>query len=187
MTVLAPKYALTVDKYHRMIESGIFTEDDRVELLEGDVVERPPISSRHAGCVNRLSRIFVLGVDDRAIVRIQNPITLGDLSEPEPDVVVAKDTTGGYWDAHPTAQDVLLLIEVSDSSHRYDDSVKLPLYARHGVREVWQVDLVSETLTVHREPVGETYRSVTTVRRGDTVAPEALPDLQVPVAAIFGS
>lgn len=187
MTVLAPKYALTVDKYHRMIDSGIFTEDDRVELIEGEILEMAPIGSRHAACVDELNRIFVRGAGDRAVVRIQNPITLGDLSEPEPDVVLARRREGGYREQHPSAQDILLLVEVSDSSHRYDDTVKLPFYARQGIREVWRVDLEAESLTVHREPRDDSYRSISTAGTGDSVAPEAFPSLEVPVARILGS
>lgn len=187
MTVLAPKYALTVEKYHRMIESGVFAEDDRVELIEGEMFERAPIGSRHAACVDALNRIFVRGSGDEVVVRVQNPVQLGDLSEPEPDVVVARAKAGGYRDRHPKADEILLLVEVSDSSHRYEEAVKLPLYARHGVREVWRIDLEAETVTVHRGPEGESYGSATTARPGDLVAPEALPELRVSVSGVLGA
>ncbi len=188
MTVHAPKlHSFTVEEYHRMAEAGIFGEDDRVELIEGEVVEMAAIGSRHAACVDQLNRRFVLGGGDRVVVRIQNPLTLGDLSEPEPDVLLAAARPGGYAAAHPTAKDVLLIVEVSDSTLDFDDRVKVPLYARHGVREVWRVDLASETVAVHREPEGEGYRSTTTARRGDTLRPEALPDVEIPLAGLFGS
>lgn len=187
MTVHAPKlHSFTVEEYHRMADAGIFTEDDRVELIEGEVVEMAAIGSRHAACVDTLNRRFVLGGGDRVVVRIQNPVTLGDLSEPEPDVVLATAKPGGYASAHPTVDEVLLIVEVSDSSLDFDDRVKLPLYARHGIGEVWRADLASETVAVHRDPAGESYRSVTTARRHDTLRPEALPDVEIPVDDLFG-
>lgn len=188
MTVHAPKlHSFTVEEYHRMADAGIFTEDDRVELIEGEVVEMAAIGSRHAACVDRLNRAFARTGGERVIVRVQNPITLGLRSEPEPDLVLARFRDDFYEAGHPAADDVLLIVEVSDSSLEFDDRVKLPLYARHGIREVWRVDLASRTVAVHRDPAGDGYRSVTTARRGDTLRPEALPDLELPVDDLLGS
>lgn len=186
MTVHAPKHAFTVEEYHRMAEAGIFTEDDRVELIEGEVLEMAAIGRRHAGCVNRLTRLFTQGAGSRAVVSVQNPIQLGELSEPEPDLTLARTREDFYSEGHPAPGDILLLVEVTDTSHRYDE-VKIALYARHGVPEVWQVDLEEETVYLCREPSGSgAYGSIHTARRGDILSPEALPDLQLPVAAILG-
>ncbi len=186
MAVPEARHCFTVSEYHRMAQAGIFTEDDRVELIEGEVVHMAAIGSRHAACVDRLTRLFVQAAGERAIVRIQNPVRLGDLSEPEPDLVLAKPQSDFYATAHPTAADVLLLVEVSDSSHRYDDTVKRPLYARQGVPEVWIVDLETDAIRVHRDPSGEGYGSVTTSRPEDTLSPTAFPDLKIPVRAVLG-
>ncbi|MFP3941584.1 MAG: Uma2 family endonuclease [Thermoanaerobaculia bacterium] len=186
MTVDAPRHAFTVDEYHRMAEAGIFGEDDRVELIEGEVFEMAAIGSRHAGCVNLLNRFFVQRLGDRGVVTVQNPVRLGDLSEPEPDLALLRPRDDFYAEAHPTARDVLLVVEVSDSSHRYDESVKLPLYARHEVPEVWRIDLEDGAVTVHREPAGGAYRSATTHGPGDTLVPAAFPDLKIPAGDLLG-
>ncbi len=187
MTTQEAKHAFTVGEYHRMTAAGIFTEDDRVELIEGEIYEMAAIGSRHAACVNRLTQLFVRGAGDRAVVTIQNPVQLGDLSELEPDLVLAKPRPDFYATRHPRADEILLLIEVSDSSHRYDETVKLPLYARHEIPEVWRVDLETGTVAVHRKPAGGAYLSVSTAEPDDTLAPQALTDLQVPLAPLLGS
>lgn len=185
MTVHAPKHAFTVEEYHRMAEAGVFTEDDRVELIEGEVLEMAAIGRRHAGCVNRLTRLFTKGVGDRAVVSVQNPIQVGELSEPEPDLTLARPRDDFYSAGHPAPEDILLLVEVTDTSHRYDE-VKIAVYARHGIPEVWQVDVEDEAVTVYREPSLEGYRSARTIRRSDSLSPAALPELRIPAAAILG-
>ena len=185
MTVHAPKHAFTVEEYHRMVEAGIFTEDDRVELIEGEVLEMAAIGRRHAGCVNRLTRLFTQGAGDRAVVSVQNPVQVGELSEPEPDLTLARPRDDFYSEGHPAAGDILLLVEVTDTSHRYDE-VKIAVYARHGVPEVWQVEVEEGAVTVFREPSLEGYRAIHTAGRGVILSPAALPDLRIPVAEILG-
>ena len=187
MSVAEARHCFTVGEYHRMTQAGIFTEDDRVELIEGEVVHMAAIGSRHAACVGRLNRLLGRQAGDPAIVRVQDPVRLGDLSEPEPDLVLARPRADFYAAAHPTAADVLLLVEVSDSSHRYDETVKISLYARHHVPEVWLVDLETDAIRVHRRPDGETYGSVVSAHPQETLSPAALPDVRIPVQDALGT
>ncbi len=174
----------TVHEYHRMGEAGILHEDDRVELIEGELIVMAAIGTRHFTCVNELNRFLVRGVGDEAIVSVQNPVRLDDHGEPQPDLTVIRPRD--YRESLPNPEDVLLLIEVSDTTLRYDREVKLPLYAGAGIREVWIVDLPGETVERHTEPSTDGYDLVQRVRRGDTLRPEALPALAVPVDAVFG-
>lgn len=182
----AQRRLFTVDEFDRMAESGILTEDDRVELIAGEIVEMTPIGSRHAACVSRLAHWLWEALRGRAIVHPQNPLRLGDRSETQPDILLLRPRDDYYASAHPTADDVFLLIEVADRSLRHDRSVKVPLYARHGIREVWLVDLVSDAVEVHRKPAPDGYSDSQRFARGATLAPEALPDLSLTVDAILG-
>lgn len=173
----------TVHEYHRMAEAGILHEDDRVELIEGEIVEMAAIGSRHFTCVNGLNRSLVRGVGDEAIVSVQNPVRLGEHDEPEPDLAVIR--ARDYRDSLPGPEDVLFLIEVSDTTLDYDREVKLPLYARAGIPEVWIVDLKSEVIQRHTEPSGDGYGLARRARRGETLHSEALPELALAVDAVI--
>lgn len=175
---------LTVHEYHRMGEAGILHEDDRVELIEGELIEMAAIGTRHFTCVNQLTRLLVRGVGDEAIVSVQNPVRLDDYGEPQPDLTVLRPRD--YRESLPGPRDVLLVIEVSDTTLRYDREVKLPLYARADIQEVWIVDLPGATVERHTEPSADGYGLVRRVWRGDTLRPEALPDLALPVDAVLG-
>ena len=177
---------LDVAEYHRMAVAGILHEDDRVELIEGELVEMAPIGSPHSGTVNSLNRLLVRAAGDRAVVSVQNPVRLGDHSEPEPDFTLLRPRTDDYRLRTPEAADVLLLIEVADSSLRYDRTVKLPLYARHGVAEVWIVDLERRTVEVYREPAGDSYGAVSREEAGAVLEPALLPGVAIPVADVLG-
>ncbi len=174
----------TVHEYHRMGEAGILHEDDRVELIEGEIIEMAAIGTRHFSCVNGLTRLLVRGVGDAAIVSVQNPVRLDEHTEPQPDLAVLR--TRDYRRSLPGPEDVLLLIEVSDTTLPYDRGVKLPLYARAGIREVWVVDLASEVLELYTDPSGDGYRSSKQARRGETVESTALPELALRVDTILG-
>ena len=150
------RWRFTVHDYHRMGEAGILHEDDRVELIEGELVEMTAIGTRHFSCVNRLTRMLVMNVGDEAIVSVQNPVRLNEYNEPQPDFTVIRPRD--YRESLPKPEDVLLLIEVSDTTLAYDRGVKLPLYARAGIREVWIVDLPGETIERHTDPSEEGYR-----------------------------
>ncbi len=173
----------TIEEYHRMAETGILRPEDRVELINGEILEMSPIGSHHASCVNNLNRALVLGLGMRAVVSPQNPVQIPVHSEPEPDVAVLRPRS--YKTAAPTAEDVLLLIEVAETSLRFDRTVKLALYARAGMPEYWLVDVSAETVTAYRRPAGETYDDVRIVGVDGSLSPVAFPDLLILVADLF--
>ena len=180
------RHPLTVADYHRMGEAGILSEADRVELIEGELVAMSPVGSLHVGTVHALNRLLVRAVGDRGLVSVQSPIRLDDRSEPEPDVAVLRPRADDYRTALPTPPDVLLVIEVSDSTLAYDRTVKAPLYAVHGLPEMWIVDLVGQKVEVHRKPEGGRYTDVSRGGGGDTLGPVLLPGVAVPVTAVLG-
>jgi len=177
---------LTVAEYHRMGEVGILTEDDRVELIEGELVAMSPIGNNHAGTVNAFTRRLVQVVGERGVVAVQNPVQLDDLSEPQPDFAVLKPRSDYYRRATPRPDDVLLIIEVADSSLAYDRAVKRALYARHNIPEFWIVNLAASGVEVCRKPTGEHYASISRVGHKGTLEPELLPGAVIPVAVILG-
>lgn len=176
----------TLEQYHQMGEAGILGEDDRVELIDGEVVEMTPIGSRHSGCVIRLNRLLLKLCGDDATISPQNPVDLGQHSEPQPDFAVLHPRADSYSSEHPTAADVLLLVEVADSSADPDRRVKAPLYARSGVPEFWLVNLERETITVYLNPTAKGYRTARVARRGEAIAPAAFPNRPLAVADILG-
>lgn len=181
-TVTAPtKYRFSVDEYHRMAEAGIFTENDRVELWEGEIIAMAPIGSRHAKCVTEQQHRFEQQLGERAVVRVQQPVLLFPDSEPEPDIVIARPRSDGYGSSHPGPEDVLLIIEVADTSLAYDRDTKIPRYGREGIPEAWLWDLGSEQVYVYQEPGPPGYRSVRIFGRGDSLTPSAFPDVRIPV------
>ena len=186
MAVQLRRHRFTTDDYHRLGEAGILGEDDRVELIDGEIVEMNPIGGPHLGSVNRINHLFVRSVGDRAVVHVQNPIRLDEHSEPQPDVCLLRVRADFYASGPPGPADVLLLIEVSDSSLTYDRQVKLPLYARGGIPEAWVLDLGHNRLLVFREPVDGGYATTQVLRRGQSIRPLAFPDLAVAVAALLG-
>lgn len=149
------RHRLTVGRYHRLGEAGILGEDDRVELLEGQLVDMAPIAPRHALAVDALNELLVIAVAGRAGVRVQNPIELDDATEPKPDVVLVRRPWRGYPTSHPRAGDIILVIEVADTSRETDLGAKLALYARAGIREFWIVDLTTDGVRVRRNPGGD--------------------------------
>jgi len=180
------KRLFTVSEYHSMAKTGILSEDDRVELIEGEIYRMAPIGSRHAGCVKRLNRILSRRLRDRVLLGIQDPILLDGYSEMEPDVSVLRLRPDHYADSHPTPEEIFFLIEVADSSLGFDRSVKLPAYARNGIPEVWLVDLVQGALDIHRQPSLSGYRDVRRLRKDDRISPLAFPDLELSASDILG-
>jgi Uma2 family endonuclease len=183
---MAVRHAFTVTEWHRMGEAGLFGEDARLELLDGEVIEMSPIGSRHASCVARLNVLLVSAVRDRAVISPQNPVTLDERSEPQPDMAVLRPRSDGYSQSHPRPGDILLLIEVSDSTLAFDRDRKAALYARAGIAETWVVDLEGDEILVLRSPQADRYTSVRTVRRGDDIAIESLEGVALPVKDILG-
>jgi Uma2 family endonuclease len=171
----------TVDEYHRMAEAGILGEDERVELLDGDVIEMSPVGDPHIAAVNRCTRRFTLALGERAWVSPQNPVRLGRHSEPQPDVALAPPDVEGA----PQLGEVLLAIEVADTTAADDRARKVPLYARAGIPEVWLLDVVERTLEVYREPGPDGYGRTYTLRPDRQVACEAFPDVVLQVADLL--
>ncbi len=187
MAVGIRRRLFTVAEYHRMGEAGILSEDDRVELLEGEIVAMSPVGSRHAACVKRLVRWFSREGGDRVIVGVQDPVQLGEHSEPQPDLTLLKPRADFYADSHPGPEDILLLVEVAETSAAVDRELKVPLYARWGIPEVWVVDLTRHHVEVYRQPSHQGYEDVRVLRRGEAVAPALLPDLVIPVDTFLES
>jgi Uma2 family endonuclease len=174
-----------VEQYHQMIESRILTESDRMELIQGEILQMSPVGRRHAACVDRLVELLVLQLASQAIVRVQNPIQLNNHSEPQPDLALLRRRPDFYAQGHPTPDDILLIIEVSDSSADYDREVKVPVYAQDGIFEVWLIDLNAQTLEVYREPSGKDYQVKQKFSRGQTVSPLSFPELSLTIEQIF--
>lgn len=182
---LPQRHKLTVTDYYRLATAGSLTEDDRVELIDGDIIDMTPIGSLHASIVDDLARLLQLAVGEAARVRVQGPVRLGEFSEPEPDIVLLRPREDSYRSSHPGPADVLLIVEVADSSLVYDRDTKVPLYARHGIAEVWLVDAVNRRLVIHREPGPGRYRVVVDpAPLGETSISE-LPGKSVDLSGLF--
>lgn len=179
-------WRFTVEEYERMVEVGILGADSRVELLDGEIVAMSPIKPPHASITDRMNDFLVRRRGERALVKVANPLRLVPRSEPEPDLLIARYRSDFYAEAHPTAADTFVVIEVSDSSLRMDLGVKVPIYARQGIPEVWIVDIAGKRVLVHADPVDGRYREVRTAVVGETLTPQALPDLMITVDEIFG-
>ena len=186
MSLPISKYYFTVAEYERMGEAGVFHQDARLELIEGEIIEMSPISSRHAACVNFLSRFLNRTIGDIALVSIQNPIRLNDFSEPQPDVVLLQLRDDFYRGAHPTPADVLLIIEVADTTLEYDRQVKAPLYAKAGIAETWIVNLTEERIEIYAGLSGSAYQTIGHFRRGEEARAHILDNLSVSVADVLG-
>ena len=179
-------HRFNIEEYHRLIESNILHEDDRVELVEGRIVDMTPIGSKHAACVNRLNEIFSEKLQKRAIVTIQNPVRLTEYSELEPDIAIIKRRPDFYAEQHPQPEDVLLIIEVSDSSLDYDAETKIPLYAKANIQEVWLVNLKENILQIYNEPTPEGYNIMLKRRYNQKISPGCFPDIALTVSEILG-
>jgi Uma2 family endonuclease len=180
------RHRFTVDEFLAMDESGLFAPDQRLELVDGEVIEMTPIGTRHAAAVARLNLEFTEALVRRAIVWTQSAIRLDGLNMPQPDVVLVRWRADFYRDRHPQPEDVLLLVEVSDTTRRWDRRVKRPRYAAAGIPEMWLVDLVAGVVEVARSPGPQRYGTVETRERGETVAPAAFPQVEVAVTDLVG-
>ena len=180
------RWKFTVDEFQRMAEAGILHDDDRVELLEGELFAMPPNGDWHNGSVNASNWRLGTRLGNRAVVQVQGALRLSPHSAPQPDILVLRFREDFYRSALPRPEDVLLLAEVSDSSLDFDRDTRLPLYARAGIAEGWIATRQPVRVEVHREPEGDRYRSVRVVERGGEVAPLAFPDLALRVADILG-
>ncbi|MFN8636521.1 MAG: Uma2 family endonuclease [Chloroflexota bacterium] len=179
-------YRFTIDQYHQMGEAGVFRPEDRVELIDGEIIEMNPIGDPHAGGVNRLNQAFVVRLVGKAVIAPQNPVRLASHDEPQPDLAILRFRADFYASLGPRPEDVLLLVEVADSSVSYDRRVKAPLYARNGIPEYWLVDLGRGQVVVYRDPSPDGYRSMQVHERGASLSLVELPDVTISVADILG-
>lgn len=186
MSVQIARRHFNVAEYYKMATAGVFTEDDRVELIEGEIIEMNPIGSRHAACVGRLTKLLERLAGDGAIVWVQNPVQVNDYSEPLPDVALLKPRDDFYAQANPRPADVLLIIEVADSSVEYDRYIKMPLYAQAGIPEVWLVNLPKETIEINTLPLNDTYQETRTIKRGESLTAQSIPNLTINADAVLG-
>jgi hypothetical protein len=181
----APVRRFTVEEYHRLAEAGVLREDERVELLNGVIVPMMPIGPFHGGVTKWLSAILHETSRGRWITSTQDPVQLGEHDEPQPDLMLLRPVADFYRHRHPGAQDVFLLVEVSDSSLLVDRAEKVPAYAAAGIPEVWIVNLPQLLIEVHREPVAGSYSQIAKVRPGEPLAPMAFPDATIDTAALL--
>ena len=179
------KRLFTVDEFHQMADAGVFGEDDRLELVDGDIVQMTPIGSRHASCVKRLNRWFAQHVGPDVIVSVQDPVVLDDGNELFPDVALLRQRPDFYDGSHPRPGDVLVVVEVADTTGDYDRRVKVPRYARAGVPEVWVVDLNARVIEVYARPLAGEYRDRRPIQPGESVAIPGVPGQQLAVADIL--
>jgi len=185
MRIEVPRKLFSVDDYYRMAEVGILGPEDRVELIDGEIIWMSPIGDRHALCVNIANELFVLAFNRKAIVSVQNPIRLNNYSEPQPDIVLRK-THPERQNKHPRPEDTILVVEVSDTTFKYDSTFKLPRYAKAGVPEVWIEDLQRNRLLVYRNPSDNNYLNSLTLGRNDSVFVQAFPDSIFAVDKLLG-
>jgi Uma2 family endonuclease len=180
------KVRISVHRYQKMVASGVLTEADRIELIDGEMINTAPIGPKHAALSARLTKLLVLAVGDSAIVSPGGPVNLGDFSEPQPDLMLLRPRGDYYAGKIPDASDVLLLIEISDSTLTFDQNTKRALFARHGIAEYWIIDIEGQRIHVHREPtVNGCYAKAYELDVASTVSAQALPAVRLLVQSIF--
>lgn len=176
----------SVDDYYRMREAGVLQPGDRVELIKGEIIDMAPIGSRHAGAVNRIGNTLKQAAGERAIVAMQNPVRLDNYSEPQPDIALLRPCADFYAAKHPAPADVMLLVEVADNTLRYDRETKVPLYAWHGIPEVWLVDMGYARITVYSDPGPQGYNHTQTATSLTRIPLPGLADTSVDLSRLFG-
>jgi Uma2 family endonuclease len=186
MTVQLLRRKFTVQQYHKMVDSGILTENDRVELIGGEIIEISPIGTKHTACVNRLVNLLVQLLGKMVIVAAQNPVNLNYNSEPQPDVVLLKPRDDFYENAHPQPEDIFLLIEVADSTVIYDREEKIPLYAQANITEFWLVDINAQVVEVYQQLTAAGYQQMQKFTSGQTLSILGFPDINITINEIFG-
>ena len=184
MGAVAERRLFTRQEYHAMARAGILTEDDPVELLDGEIIRKMPSGPAHAGLIKRLNRVLSALVKETAIVSVQDPLALDEYSEPEPDVMLLRPRPDFYYESHPMSQDVWLVIEVADTSLTADKEVNVPLYASHEVPEVWLVDLEQRQVVAYSALADGRYSRERIYRSGEVIPLTALPGKQLHVAEL---
>jgi hypothetical protein len=177
-------YRFTRESYEAMIEAGILQEDERVELIAGKIINKMPIGPYHASAVNRCTQVFSNAVGRHCLVSVQNPIALDEFSQPEPDIALLRPRADFYSGSHPTPRDVLLIIEIGDTSVLSDRQRKIPLYASAGVAEIWLLNLVDKSLSRHLRPVDGVYKEISRHLGGETLSIGTLPEAQIQLSSL---
>lgn len=175
------RYRLTSAIFHEMVDKGILNEDDRLELIEGELVTMSPIGPEHSGIVDQLAAILIKQLGDRAVIKVQGPLQLDESTEPQPDLILLEPRRDYYKRSLPRPADVVLVIEVADSSLAYDRAIKMPLYARASVPEAWIVNLIDRWIEVYRDPSAAGYTTLHKILTGKSIAPQAFDDAVVVV------
>ena len=181
------KHPISAAEYLRMGEAGVFAPEARLELIEGEIIEMAPIGSPHAGCVNKLTRLFIQRAGDAAVVAVQNPVIISNLSVPQPDLALLRARADDYASSHPETADVYLVVEVADTTLAFDLGRKAAIYARCGIAELWVVDVNSRAIHVFRKPGQSGYRETLCVHAGQSVACAALATVEIEVAELFSA
>lgn len=179
------RHKFTVDEYYRMGEIGLIGPEEHVELIEGEIFEKTSICSYHASIANHLSSMLIAVVKEEGIVSVQNPIRLSNRSEPEPDLAILKPRDDFYRKQHPKANDILAVVEVSNASERFDREIKLPLYASHGIPEIWIISIEHQTLSIYRSLNGDRYQHEQSSDTPGLVALSALPEVSIDLSTLF--
>jgi Uma2 family endonuclease len=185
MAIEVSRRRFTVHEYHRMVDAGILCEDDRVELIRGEVLKMSPIGPRHSAAVLRATQALVRMVGDRAIVGVQGSIRLDEYDEPQPDIYLLRPKDDFYASGHAGPSDIFLIVEMADSSLEYDQTVKMQLYAETGVPEYWIADIRNDAIIAYTARSKDGYRTVRTFHRGSTIVPEQLPGIVIPAEVLL--
>lgn len=186
MPVTLLRRQFTVREYHQMTEAGILREDDRLELIKGEIIRMSPIGPRHAAYAKRLNQLFSRKLGDRVLIGVQDPVQLDNISEPQPDVTLLEPREDFYATAHPRPEDIFLLVEIADTTVAYDRDVKVALYCDRGIAEVWLVDLKKQCLELYRQPSANGYLYVRKLQRGDSLTIQAFPDISFTADEVLG-
>jgi Uma2 family endonuclease len=186
MSAQLEKRYFNVDEYYRMARAGVLKPDDRVELIEGEIIKMSPIGSPHAACVSRLDDLLRSLAKPKIMIRVQNPIRLSDFSEPVPDITLLRPRKDYYAARHPVPKDVFLIIEVGDTTVLTDRHIKVPLYAGAGIPEIWLINLPKKIVEVYFDPFESHYRKSRKHKRGETVVAESIFGLSIRVSDILG-
>ena len=186
MSAALDKYSFTAEEFERLGEAGILRQDARLELIEGEIFEMSPIGNAHAACVKFLNRLLSRLFGNILIIGVQDPVRLSDFSEPQPDISLLRWRDDDYRDGHPTPADVLLVIEVADTTVIKDRTVKIPLYARYGVPEAWLVNIPEEQVEIYSAPSGDVYQRVEVFGRGQEARSHTVEGLAVKVGELLG-
>ena len=185
MVLQIVRHQFTVKQFHQMAESGILPENERVELIRGEMIDMSPIGRRHAGCVNILVNLLIQLLGKRIILAPQNPVELNETSEPQPDIALLKPRPDFYRNSHPQPEDIFLLIEVADTTVKYDREMKIPLYAEANIPEVWLVDVNQEIIEVYRNSLEGIYQDVQKLTKNQILSTLAFPDVSIHLSELF--